>query len=110
MSHKENLEIENILLTYIEGLNLIDSKRLTLDTLIEKDLGITGDDAIDFMEEFAQEFDIDIISFNYSKYFGSEGVNIFNVIARLFFFEKHTTHIDMPLSKLVEVIKNRKLE
>jgi len=110
MTNKEVFEINDKLLDYIKGLNLIKPKKLTLDTLIERDLGITGDDSIDFIEEFAQEFNVDITSFDYSKYFGGEGVNIFDVISRLFFREKHVSHADMSLRKLADAIKIKKLE
>jgi len=110
MTNKEVFEIKDKLLAYIKGLNLINPKKLTLDTLIERDLGITGDDAIDFIEEFAHEFNVDITSFDYSKHFGGEGVNMFDVISRLFFREKHVIHADMPLRKLADAIKIRKLD
>ncbi len=102
--------MDDKLLNYIQGLNLINPKKLTLDTLVEKGLGITGDDAIDFIEEFAKEFNVDIASFNYSKYFGEEGVSIFDVISRLFFREKHVSHADISLRKLAESICTKKLE
>lgn len=102
-------EINDKLFDYIKGLNLINPQKLTLDTLLEKDLGITGDDAIDFIEDFAQEFDIDCSSFNYRLYFKEEGVDLFQMINRLFFREKMSTNRDISLWKLAEAIHRKKL-
>lgn len=42
------------------------------ETRIEDDLGITGDDAIEFMEEFQNEFNVDLNTFEFDKHFGPE--------------------------------------
>lgn len=42
--------------------------KITLSTKLEKDLGITGDDGIDFMEAFFTEFDIDYAGFDLCNY------------------------------------------
>lgn len=70
---------ENIfekLKNYIIDLMLINPKKITKDTEVEKDLGITGDDAIDFIEEFSTFFNVDISSFEYNKYFRPEGIGL----------------------------------
>jgi len=110
MANKEMNEINNKLIDFVKSWNLIQPDKITLDTLIEKDLGITGDDAIDFIEEFAKKFDVDIVSFDYSKYFGSEGIDIFDVFSRLFFQKRTTNHTDMSLRELGEAIRSGKLE
>lgn len=48
-------------------------------TTLEKDLGITGDDADDFMDAFFLEFNINYESFELGKYFHSEGLDLFFV-------------------------------
>ena len=110
MNIKETTEINDKLFNYVKGLNLINPDKLTLDTLLEKDLGITGDDAIDFIEEFAQEFNVDISSFDYSKYFREEGFNVFEVFSRLLFREKNINHADVSIRKLREAVHNKKLK
>jgi len=42
-------------------------------TQIEYDLGITGDDSVEFMDEFFERFEIDASGYDHSKYFGPEG-------------------------------------
>jgi len=46
---------------------------LTLTTQVERDLGITGDDAEIFIQKFAATFSVDMTGFQFNKYFGSEG-------------------------------------
>ena len=60
--------------SYIIELNYINSNKITKDTEVEKDLGVTGDDAYDFIEEFSSSFNVDISNFDYSKYFRGEGI------------------------------------
>ncbi|QNF31853.1 DUF1493 family protein [Adhaeribacter swui] len=43
---------------------------------IENDLGITGDDAVELLEKFAQKFKVDLDGFDFSKYFSPEGVYV----------------------------------
>ncbi|PWU02598.1 MAG: hypothetical protein C5B52_05085 [Bacteroidetes bacterium] len=47
-------------------------KKLSRSTTLERDLGITGDEADEFMLAFFKEFNIDYSSFDPSNYFGVE--------------------------------------
>ena len=50
----------------------VDKSKLSFDTLIEDDLGISGDDAYEFIVAFKNNFNIDIDSFVFTDYFESE--------------------------------------
>ena len=52
--------------------------RLNHNTKLEDDLGITGDDAVEFFEKFSKEFNIDLSALDLRKYFESEGVGLIN--------------------------------
>jgi hypothetical protein len=39
---------------------------------LEEDLGMTGDDASDFLEDFASTFDVDLSGLDFHKHFGPE--------------------------------------
>lgn len=41
-------------------------------TLLEDDLGITGDDAVELIENFGEKFKVDISNFKFNSYFNSE--------------------------------------
>ena len=69
----------------IERIKLFISKywsvpvdKLNRDTKIEDDLGITGDDAIEFFDKFSKEFSIDLSDLDLHRYFESEGVGLIN--------------------------------
>lgn len=52
--------------------------RLSQETKLEDDLGITGDDAVDFFDKFSKEFNIDLSALDFRRYFESEGVGLIN--------------------------------
>jgi hypothetical protein len=54
-------------------------KPFTEQTTLEKDLGITGDDADEFMDAFFTHFNINYSNFQISKYFYGEGFDLFNI-------------------------------
>lgn len=55
------------------------SKPISLNTRLEKDLGITGDDADEFMLDFFTKYKIDYSTFEIESFFSSEGFDIFNI-------------------------------
>lgn len=57
---------------------------LTLDVEVEKDLKITGDDAVEFILAFGKEFDVDVSHFPLSDYFDGEGLDTIGLIISLF--------------------------
>ncbi len=62
---------------------------LTKDKLLWKDLGIYGDDAVEFFTSFSNEFNIDVSNFELSKYFKGEGQETFSFV--LNFFKQNKT-------------------
>ena len=47
-------------------------ERITPSTLLEDDLGVTGDDAEDLMRDFAAVFGVDLADFAFARHFGEE--------------------------------------
>lgn len=50
----------------------VRQQKLTLETTLFGDLGVDGDDAVDFFEEFAKTFGVDLADFKINQYFGPE--------------------------------------
>jgi hypothetical protein len=46
--------------------------RLRADTRLEEDLGITGADAAEFLNAFAEAFEVDLTGIEFPKHFGPE--------------------------------------
>ncbi len=65
----------NILKEYIISLDYLDPNKISKETEVEKDLGVTGDDAIDFIEDYSSIFNVDVSNFDFNKYFHSEGID-----------------------------------
>lgn len=66
---KYNEEIKD--LVYCYGFELKND----IDKNIEWDLNLTGDDAEEFLEEYAKRFNVDMSQFQIQKYFHSEPMN-----------------------------------
>lgn len=56
-------------------------RKLTLETTLFYDLGIDGDDAVEFFEEFGKAFHVDLMDFKIEKYFGPEASDPLSSIA-----------------------------
>jgi hypothetical protein len=71
MSHDKNVSLYESLLEFVRKesgtYEIIDR-----DTGIEKGLGITGQDAEDFIMKFAKKYNVDISNFMFSEYFNDE--------------------------------------
>ncbi len=50
----------------------VDDEEITRDTQIEDHLGVTGDDAMDFMIAYGKTFKVDVTKFMAANYFGPE--------------------------------------
>lgn len=62
---------------FLKRETMVRSVKFNYYTQIEKDLGVTGDDAVELIEAFAKEFQVDTANFNFHEYFGPEGTDIF---------------------------------
>ena len=51
----------------------VEEGEVTEDAQIEDDLGVTGDDAVDFIITYGKAFNVDVSNFMAADYFGSEG-------------------------------------
>src|SRR5690349_12205963 len=55
-------------------------KPITRGTCLEKDLGITGDDAVELILEYGRKFKVDISELDLKKYFTPEGDTILSTL------------------------------
>jgi acyl carrier protein len=47
-------------------------EKIFLETRINIDLGVDGDDAVELLDEFSKHFNVDLSYLQYDKYFGPE--------------------------------------
>jgi len=61
-------------------------------TKIEEDLGITGDDSVEFMDKYFETFQVNPGDYDHCRYFHGEGFNILAVFL-LFFPKRKSTQL-----------------
>lgn len=86
----------------------VDNCTLQDDTRIFHDLGVDGDDAIELIESFSQQFDVDVSGFPYEQYFGAEvSLSPFAIITQI--LGKRKKFQPLCVADLVSAVKLRKL-
>ena len=58
---------------FISDYTGVHKKRITKDTSLQRDLGLHGDEAGDFMEQFSNRYNVDLNGFIFAKHFDAEG-------------------------------------
>ena len=87
----------------------VSIQELSPQTQLTKDMGLDGDDAVDFMEAFSKEFDVDLSEFEFSKHFGPEaGFNPFVYLYYLLSAKFKPQYIPITLYDLQEAINKKK--
>lgn len=79
MNHRNSEELFKALVSFIRDEIGEYKINITKETLIENDLGVTGDEAIELIQKFSKIFDVNINEFNYKKYFYPEP-GLFNTV------------------------------
>jgi acyl carrier protein len=62
----------------------VEAEEVTKGASIENDLGVTGDDAVDFLIAYGKTFNVDVTKFMAADYFEGEGDPILPAIIRMF--------------------------
>jgi hypothetical protein len=82
---------------------------LRADTRLEEDLGMTGLDAAEFLEAFAEAFEVDLTGIEFHKHFGPEGSGPIPFLARWLKDEmKDYGEYPVTVGHLVEVVAARR--
>lgn len=66
-------DVFNSLRSFIAQQAAVDFEEVTQTALIEDDLGVTGDDAVEFIIAFGMTFNVDVSNFMAAEYFGPDG-------------------------------------
>jgi len=79
-----NDEIFNSLKLFVIKEAAVEDEEVTREAKIEDELGVTGDDAVDFLIAYSKAFNVDVTKFMAADYFDGEGDPILPGIIRLF--------------------------
>lgn len=106
-----NEDIEARLTKWIAEALGVAPGRISISTRVNLDLGVDGDDGVDFMRSFGGTFGVDVSEFPYSRYFGPEASNPFGFFSTALRFLSRRKSSDLqPLlvSDLVSMVKESK--
>ena len=82
-----------------------DPADITEDTCLERDLGIYGDDAVDYILAFGKAFKVDVSKFMAADYFSGEGIPLFSLFSK----EKQDKK-ELSVAHLIKAIKAGRLD
>lgn len=110
-----NTDLSSEVFAMVSEFTGVRAEKLTLETTLFGDLGMDGDDAVDFFEEFANAFRVDLADFEINQYFGPEAAgdpvsSIINLLQVWWTGDSHKAANVMPISlrDLVEAARARR--
>jgi Protein of unknown function (DUF1493) len=89
------------------GVNL---NKIQEDSGIESDLGIYGDDGVDYIIAFGKKFNVDISAFTPRYYFSAEGVDFLGPVIDLFRKGEDEPKRDLKIRHLVKAVIEGRLD
>jgi len=109
MELKDKIIIPEKLKSFIIQETLVKEKEVVPSAEIDKDLGITGDDAVELIDNFSNEFNVDISGFEFDKYFQEEGSWFFGWLSDFFNKGERLPRIGLTINDLAEAVSTGKL-
>lgn len=104
-----NDTIFNDIKSFVEEVRWKYPFELQRETRVEQDLGITGDDAYDFIDAFSKQFSVDVTNFNFDSYFELEGDWILPELVRFFRGIKKEEKLVLTLGDLEKAVESKAL-
>lgn len=77
-----NDEKFNQLVLFTNKQSYVDDEPITRETRLYDDLGIFGDDAVEFLIAYSKTFNVDISKFRAADYFKGDGIDILGLEKR----------------------------
>ncbi|KWK88141.1 DUF1493 family protein [Burkholderia ubonensis] len=80
--------------------------KLTPDSRLEEDLHLTGLDAVEFVDKWAEKFDVEAQGFPYSRYFGPDSLDVIKLVLGLFSkTHRDADRVPLTLGMLAEAMR-----
>ena len=108
--YMEKKEIFEKLRSFIVKETFVEDVEITANTIIETELGVTGDDSVDFIIAFGKKFNVDVSNFMAADYFEDEGIDIIGPIIRAITGKKKTKKKILTIGDLERAVKAGKLD
>lgn len=88
----------------------VNDEEITLETTLGDDLGVSGDDAVEFIIAFGKEFNVDVSHFKAANYFEPEGDVILPSVLRFLTGKKKQSRKTLTVGHLEKAIVAGKLD
>ncbi len=104
-----NDKIFNDIKSFIEEVRWKYPFELQRETRVEQDLGITGDEAYEFIDAFGRQFSVDVTNFKFNCYFELEGDWILPALIRFFKGKRKEEKLVLTLGDLEKAVESNEL-
>jgi acyl carrier protein len=110
LNNKTN-EINDKVIKFVSNQTGIKENKLMLDSSIFHDLGVDGEDALELLNAFSKEFNVDISTFPLLDYFGNEGtLSLIGLIKRLSSMDMREQKKKLTIDDLIDSAKQGNLK
>lgn len=107
MNKEKNLEEIKLMLNYKCGVN---KNKILISSKLEDDLGLTGDDAVEFIVDFSKKFNVDMSNFIISDYFSNEAFDFIGSFINFFKRKEVVVKKSLTVGNLLKIIEVGKLD
>lgn len=107
MFNEKNLEEIKVMLNHKCG---VSKDKTSINSELEDDLGLTGDDAVEFISDFSRKFNVDISNFVVSDYFSNESLDFIGSIINFFKRKEVIIKKRLTVGDLVRIIEIGKMD
>lgn len=107
MYNEKNLEEIKVMINHKCG---VSKDKIFINSKLEDDLGLTGDDAVEFILDFSRKFNVDISNFVISDYFSNEAFNFIGLIINFFKHKEVVIKKALTVDDLVRIIEIGKMD
>lgn len=104
-----NDKIFNDIKSFVEEVRWKYPFELHRETRVEQDLGITGDEAYEFIDAFSKKFSVDVTNFKFDSHFELEGDWILAALVRFFTGKKKEDKMVLTLGDLEKAVESKEL-
>ncbi len=86
----------------------VRENKVTMATRLRHDLGMDGDDAFEFLDDFRKKFSVDMTDFPYDSYFGPESPFSYVVLYHLLFDRSKLKKRELTVRELVALTETKR--
>lgn len=106
----DNEDIFLKLREFVVEQSAVDDVEITRQTSIANELGVSGDDAIEFILAYSKLFNVDVSGFMAAEYFGAEGGLSFSYFSEILFGKVLQRNKNLTVGDLEKGILARRLD